>query len=141
MRACGSGDSVAHIKSTCLRGIAGLSTRNTTWSRPARLDLIPRRWPLQSWQTASTPSTATARSWGLYGYNTPIQRSAWKRPARLALKLGTYNYPSVAALLKSGRDLREAAAANPPAILHENLRGGDYFADGSLFANPEPETP
>src|SRR4051794_19947530 len=39
-----------------------------------------------------------------------------------ALALGTRSYPSVATILKNRQD-RKAAEADPPSLLHENIRG------------------
>jgi transposase len=43
-----------------------------------------------------------------------------------ALALGTRSYSSVAAILKNQRE-RAADAAEAPILLHENLRGPDYY--------------
>ena len=48
----------------------------------------------------------------------------------LACSLGeaAYNYPSLASILKNGRDQLHEANPVPPPIVHENVRGGDYYA-------------
>ena len=43
-----------------------------------------------------------------------------------ALAIGTRSYSSVAAILKNRRE-QAAGAAEAPILLHENLRGPDYF--------------
>jgi Winged helix-turn helix len=43
-----------------------------------------------------------------------------------ALALGTRSYSSVAAILKNRRE-RAADAAEAPILLHENVRGPDYY--------------
>ena len=43
-----------------------------------------------------------------------------------ALAIGTRSYSSVAAILKNRRE-RAADAAEAPVLLHENLRGPDYY--------------
>lgn len=42
-----------------------------------------------------------------------------------ALALGTRSYASVAAILKNRQEVR--AAAPQPGLLHENIRGADYY--------------
>jgi transposase len=45
-----------------------------------------------------------------------------------ALVLGTRSYSSVAAILKNGQDrAAEGAAADAPLLIHENIRGPDYY--------------
>jgi len=43
-----------------------------------------------------------------------------------ALVLGTRSYSSVAAILKNRRE-HAAATAEPPLLIHENIRGPDYY--------------
>ena len=43
-----------------------------------------------------------------------------------ALALGTRSYTSVATILKNHQD-RKAAEADPPSLLHENIRGPGYY--------------
>ncbi len=49
----------------------------------------------------------------------------------LAWSLGehAFNYPSLASILKYGRDQLHESPPTPPPILHENVRGGDYYAN------------
>ena len=44
-----------------------------------------------------------------------------------ALALGTRSYSSVAAILKNCRERPPAAAAEPPLLIHENIRGPGYY--------------
>ena len=44
-----------------------------------------------------------------------------------ALVLGTQSYTSVAAILKNRREHAPAAAAEPPLLIHENIRGPGYY--------------
>ena len=44
-----------------------------------------------------------------------------------ALVLGTRSYSSVAAILKNRRERAPAAAAEPPLLIHENIRGPGYY--------------
>jgi transposase len=46
-----------------------------------------------------------------------------------ALALGTRSYSSVAAILKNGQDraATKGAAADAPLLIHENIRGPDYY--------------
>src|SRR5271166_1594458 len=44
-----------------------------------------------------------------------------------ALVLGTRSYTSVAAILKNRRERAPAAAAEPPLLIHENIRGPGYY--------------
>lgn len=50
---------------------------------------------------------------------------------RLALSLSerAHNYPTLASILQKKRDLLLEAAPSTPTILHENLRGGNYYAN------------
>lgn len=43
-----------------------------------------------------------------------------------ALALGTRSYSSVAAILKNGQE-RKPREAEPPGLLHENIRGPGYY--------------
>ena len=49
---------------------------------------------------------------------------------RLALSLGprAHNYPTVSSILQKERDFLFEPAPCTPQILHDNLRGGDYYA-------------
>ena len=44
-----------------------------------------------------------------------------------ALVLGTRSYSSVAAILKNRREHTPAATAEPPLLIHENIRGPGYY--------------
>jgi transposase len=44
-----------------------------------------------------------------------------------ALVLGTRSYTSVAAILKNHRERAPAGAAEPPLLIHENIRGPGYY--------------
>ena len=44
-----------------------------------------------------------------------------------ALVLGTRSYSSVAAILKNRREHTPAATAEPPLLIHENIRGPGYL--------------
>src|SRR6516162_11072275 len=44
-----------------------------------------------------------------------------------ALVLGTRSYTSVAAILKNRRERAPAAVAEPPLLIHENIRGAGYY--------------
>jgi hypothetical protein len=44
-----------------------------------------------------------------------------------ALVLGTRSYSSVAAILKNRREHTPAASAEPPLLIHENIRGPGYY--------------
>jgi len=44
-----------------------------------------------------------------------------------ALVLGTRSYASVAAILKNCRERAPAGAAEPPLLIHENIRGPGYY--------------
>ena len=44
-----------------------------------------------------------------------------------ALVLGTRSYTSVAAILKNRRERAPAARAEPPLLIHENIRGPGYY--------------
>ena len=44
-----------------------------------------------------------------------------------ALVLGTRSYTSVAAILKNRRERAPAAGAEPPLLIHENIRGPGYY--------------
>ena len=44
-----------------------------------------------------------------------------------ALGLGTRSYTSVAAILKNRRERAPAGAAEPPLLIHENIRGSGYY--------------
>src|SRR5207248_1686987 len=44
-----------------------------------------------------------------------------------ALVLGTRSYTSVAAILKNRRERAPAGAAEPPLLIHENIRGPGYY--------------
>jgi len=44
-----------------------------------------------------------------------------------ALVLGTRSYSSVAAILKNRREHTPAATAQPPLLIHENIRGPGYY--------------
>jgi len=44
-----------------------------------------------------------------------------------ALVLGTRFYSSVAAILKNHREHAPAAVAEPPLLIHENVRGPGYY--------------
>src|SRR5437764_13152537 len=44
-----------------------------------------------------------------------------------ALVLGTRSYTSVAAILKNGRERAPSAGADLPLLIHENIRGPDYY--------------
>lgn len=44
-----------------------------------------------------------------------------------ALALGTRSYSSVAAILKNGQDKKKSTDADQPSLLHENIRGSDYY--------------
>jgi transposase len=44
-----------------------------------------------------------------------------------ALGLGTRSYSSVAAILKNRREHASAASAEPPLLIHENIRGPGYY--------------
>ena len=44
-----------------------------------------------------------------------------------ALVLGTRSYSSVAAILKNHREHTPAATAEPPLLIHENIRGPGYY--------------
>jgi hypothetical protein len=41
--------------------------------------------------------------------------------------LGTRSYTSVAAILKNRRERAPASAAEPPLLIHENIRGPGYY--------------
>jgi transposase len=44
-----------------------------------------------------------------------------------ALVLGTRSYSSVAAILKNRREHAPGASAEPPLLIHENIRGPGYY--------------
>ena len=44
-----------------------------------------------------------------------------------ALVLGTRSYTSVAAILKNHRERAPAGRAEPPLLIHENIRGPGYY--------------
>jgi hypothetical protein len=44
-----------------------------------------------------------------------------------ALVLGTRSYTSVAAILKNRRERAPSTAAELPLLIHENIRGPDYY--------------
>jgi transposase len=44
-----------------------------------------------------------------------------------ALVLGTRSYTSVAAILKNCRERAPSSAAELPLLIHENIRGPDYY--------------
>jgi len=41
--------------------------------------------------------------------------------------LGTRSYTSVAAILKNRRERAPTAGAEPPLLIHENIRGPGYY--------------
>ena len=44
-----------------------------------------------------------------------------------ALVLGTRSYTSVAAILKNRRERAPSGATELPLLIHENIRGPDYY--------------
>lgn len=67
---------------------------------------------------------------GILGLRERYGNERLEAACRLALSLGAraYNYPSLASILKHGRDQLREQTATPPPIVHANLRGGTYYA-------------
>ncbi len=70
---------------------------------------------------ASAPASASSRLVKRYGAERVDAACA------RALVLGTRSYTSVAAILKNRRETRPAAGAEPPLLIHENIRGPGYY--------------
>ena len=62
--------------------------------------------------------------------------------SKRAIALGTYRYQSIAYFLKAGLDKQPLPTASvpPPTILHDNIRGADYYTSEptSPHTNQEP---
>ena len=71
---------------------------------------------------------------GILGLKERFGAERLEAACRLALSLGSqsHNYPTVSSILQNERDLLFEPAPKTPQILHENLRGGEYYA-----ANPK----
>ena len=61
----------------------------------------------------------------------PLGQALWRRTGRCCLRralvLGTRSYTSVAAILKNRRERAPNSAAELPLLIHENIRGPDYY--------------
>lgn len=71
---------------------------------------------------------------GILGLQQRYARERLEKACGYALLLGerARNYPSVASILKHGRDRLLEEPPPAPPVVHENLRGGAYYAKSNL---------
>ena len=67
---------------------------------------------------------------GILGLQERYGKERLEKACGYALLLGerAHNYPSVSSILKYGRDQLLEETPTPPPVVHENIRGGAYYA-------------
>ena len=67
---------------------------------------------------------------GILGLQERYGKERLEKACSYALLLGerAHNYPSVSSILKYGRDQLLEETPTPPPVVHENIRGGAYYA-------------
>ena len=87
----------------------------------ARYIMVRRDHPQQGYRTIQ----------GILGLSERYGEERLEAAARRALRLGGFNYKSLASILKNGLDRQSLPEAAPEPIVHENIRGGDYYGDAN----------
>ena len=95
--------------------------------RPKPSARTPPCWSMSSCARGRIPSRASRSCVGILRLVKRYGVDRVDAACARALVLGTRSYTSVAAILKNRRERAPAGAAEPPLLIHENIRGSGYY--------------